>query len=138
MMKPILVLSLLAPLAAIPAAAQDRAPGGALGGAAAGAAGGAIIGGPVGAAVGGIGGAIVGGTLGGLSEPDRRYVVTYVQRNPRSSVRMENVAVGASLPRNVRIYRIEGRPSIRYSYAYVNGRPVIVEPSSRRVVQIIE
>jgi hypothetical protein len=138
--KHVMILGLLSSIAVFPAMAQERAQGGAAGGAAAGAGGGAIVGGPAGAVVGGVGGAIVGGTLGSMAEPDRDYVVTYAREHRHNSVRMDgDVAVGTVVPRAVQVYRIEGRPAVRdYSYAYINGRPVILEPSTRKVVQVIE
>ena len=138
--KQILAIGLLVSAAAFPALAQDRAPAGAAGGAAAGAIGGAIVGGPIGAVVGGVGGAIVGGTAGALSDPDREYVTTYVRKNKHDSVKYDgDLAVGTVLPSGTRFYKVEGRPSVEhYSYAWINGRSVLVEPSSRRVMYVIE
>lgn len=103
---------------------------GAAAGAATGAIGGAIVGGPVGAVVGGAVGALAGG---GLSQQDRVYVDRYVVAHPRDSVRVQGeLEVGAVLPPAVEFYEIEGRP---YRYAYVNGRPVVVD-SGRRIVYV--
>ncbi|MGX5735595.1 DUF1236 domain-containing protein [Bosea thiooxidans] len=137
---------LVAALAATPAVAlaqsQPQPSGGAVGGAASGAAsgavGGAIVGGPVGAAVGGVGGAVVGAIIGDAAEPRfRTYVVE--QRVP-SYRYAEPVAVGTVLPQQGVVYRqlpAEYGPS-EYSYTVVNDRAVIVEPQTRRVVQIID
>ena len=111
----------------VPAAAQGPNEGAAAG-AAAGAVGGAIVGGPVGAVVGGAVGAIAGG---GLSQQERVYVDRYVVEHPRQSVRVQgDLAVGAVLPPALEFYEIEGQP---YRYAYVNGRPVVVD-SGRRII----
>ena len=132
----VLTLAIAAPAAAM---AQDRAPGGALAGAATGAAGGAIVGGPVGAVVGGAAGAVVGATVGGLSSNDRVYVKHYVVEKQYPSMRMdEPVAVGEMMPAQVTYYQIEDRPELRrYRYAYVNDQVVVVEPRTRKVVEVI-
>ena len=125
----ILTIATATALFALPAFAQS-ANEGAAAGAAAGAVGGAIVGGPVGAVVGGAVGAIAGG---GLSQQERVYVDQYVVAHPRPSVRIQgDLAVGAVLPPSVEFYEIEGQP---YRYAYVNGRPVVVD-SGRRVLYI--
>ncbi|KQK31606.1 hypothetical protein ARD30_09420, partial [Bosea thiooxidans] len=107
---------------------------------AAGAVGGAVVGGPVGAVVGGVGGAVVGAIVGDVAEPKfRTYVVE--QRVP-SYTYAEPVAVGTVLPAEGVVYRrlpAEYGPSAsNYSYTVVNDRTVIVEPQTRRVVQIID
>lgn len=97
-----------------------------------GAATGAVVGGPVGAAVG----AAVGGTVGAAAEPPpavRSYV--YSERVPSVAVQ-EEVTVGRPLPRTVKVYRV---PKYKqYSYAVVNNRRVIVEPSTRKVIKVYE
>lgn len=102
-------------------------------GAATGAAGGAIVGalvgGPVGAAIGGAVGAGI-----GASTPPPQRVQTYVQDNRVDPVYLEGeVVVGAGIPQNVELRPI---PDYEYNYMYVNGVPVLVEPSSRRIVHV--
>jgi hypothetical protein len=103
-------------------------------GAASGAVTGAIVGGPVGAAVGGVAGAIVGTAI----DPPPQKVVTYVQEAPapEAVVVKEKVVVGATLPETVVITPVPENP--KYAYAVVNERRVIVEPSSRQVIQVID
>ncbi len=138
MLKTILIVGALV---AAPAAAfaqnQSGATGGAASGAATGAVGGAIVGGPVGAVVGGVGGAVVGGIIGGSQPEFRNYVVE--QRVP-SYTYEEPVAVGTVLPQRGVTYREVPRQYSQqpYRYTVVNGRTVIVEPETRRVIQIIE
>ena len=127
-------LALVAALTVTPAVAfaQNQPSTGAVGG--------AIVGGPVGAVVGGVGGAVVGAIVGDATEPRfRTYVVE--QRVP-SYTYAEPVAVGTVLPEQGVVYhRVPaeyGPQASRYSYTVVNDRPVIVEPQTRRVVQIIE
>jgi len=103
-------------------------------GAAGGAVTGAIVGGPVGAAVGGVAGAIVGTAI----DPPPQKVVTYVQEAPAPSTRVvvkEKVVVGQALPETVVVTPVPENP--KYSYAIVNDERVIVEPSSRKVIQVI-
>jgi Protein of unknown function (DUF1236) len=98
--------------------------------------------GPVGAIVGGAVGAAA-GTVGAIiGEDDRPRFREYVVRERRPSYRYrEEVHVGAVLPeRGVRLYEVPREYHIRpgYRYAVVNDRTVIVEPRSRRIVEIIE
>lgn len=118
-------------LASTSAFAQSSTVTGAAGGAATG----AIVGGPVGAAVGGI----VGGVAGSVIDPPPQKVVTYVQHAPAPSERVvvkEKLVVGQPLPETVVVTPIPDDP--KYSYAIVNDQRVIVEPSSRKVIQVIQ
>lgn len=99
--------------------------------------------GPVGAIVGGAVGAAT-GTVGGiLGVDDRRHFHDYVVRehpHPRYYTYDKELAVGAVLPsEGVTYYEVPARfhhPG--YRYAYVNHETVIVEPRTRRVVEIIK
>jgi hypothetical protein len=135
-------LALIVAVAAIPATvfAQQNpqgATGGAAAGATSGAVGGAIVGGPVGAVVGGVGGAVVGAIVGDQTPRFRTYVVE--QRVP-SYTYEEPVAVGTVLPREGVVYREVPREygSSEYRYTVVNNRVVLVEPQTRRIVQVID
>jgi hypothetical protein len=124
------VLAMLSPAAAL---AQN---GGAAAGAATGAVGGAIVGGPVGAAVGGVTGAIVGGIADQQKPEFRQYVTT---RNVPSYTYKEEVRVGAVLPETgVTYYEVPAEYKVKgYRYTVVNDTPVLVEPDSHRIVQVI-
>ena len=101
-------------------------------GAAGGAVTGAIVGGPVGAAVGGVAGAVVGTVI----DPPPQKVVTYVREAPAPTVVVkEKVVVGQPLPETVVVTPVPENP--KYAYAVVNDERVIVEPSSRKVIQVI-
>lgn len=103
-------------------------------GAAGGAVTGAIVGGPVGPAVGGVTGAIVGAVI----DPPPQKVVTYVQEAPAPSTRVvieEKVVVGQPLPQTVVVTPVPENPN--YAHAMVNDERVIVEPSSRKVIQVM-
>jgi hypothetical protein len=119
-----------------PAAAFAQSSGGSAAGAATGAVGGAIVGGPVGAAVGAVGGAIVGGLAGPQEQRFQQYVVT--QKVP-SYTYQEEVRTGAVLPESgVTYYEVPAEYGVKgYRYTVVNNTPVLVEPSTRRVVQVI-
>lgn len=110
---------------------------GAAAGAATGAVGGAIVGGPVGAVVGGAAGAVV----GGLAGSDERRFREYTVREKRPSYKYrEEVRVGVTLPENgVTYYDMPSEYKVsKYKYTIVNDRPVLVDPGTRRVIQVID
>lgn len=124
------LLAVTAALALSPAIAF--AQGSTVGGAATGAIVGGVVGGPVGAVIG----AGVGGTVGMVAEPPDE-VVTYVERERVPSVTVqERIAVGERLPDTVVLHRVPKHE--KYSYAVINNRRVIVEPSTRKVIKVIE
>ncbi len=94
----------------------------------------------MGAVVGAGVGAVAGGALGSISAQDRTYVREYVVQHKRPSARVQgDVVVGATLPQQVTVYPVEGNPAFsNYRYTYVNDRAVLIDPSSRRVVYVIE
>ena len=97
--------------------------------------------GPVGAIVGGVIGGVVGGVNGVLGVDDRPRFRSYVveQRRPSYQYR-EDVRIGAILPEEgVTYYDVPQEYGVReYRYTVVNGRTVLVEPRSRRIVEIVE
>ena len=134
MLKKILLTGVV--VAALAPAAAFAQNGGAAAGATTGAIGGAIVGGPVGAVVGGAAGAIVGGIADQQQPEFRQYVTT--QKVPSYTYR-EEVRVGAVLPESgVTYYEVPAQYKVKgYRYTVVNNTPVLVEPSSRKVVQVI-
>jgi Protein of unknown function (DUF1236) len=138
-LRPLIPAALIA--AILPAAAL--AQGGGAAGAAGGAAAGAIVGGPVGAVVGGVLGAVIGTTIA----PPPAQVVTYVTAQPApTAVTLQgNLVVGATLPEAVVLTPIPanvytapaGATAVVYSYAYVNGKKVVVDNKTRAVVAIV-
>jgi uncharacterized protein YcfJ len=120
----------------IPLAANAQTSGVAAG-ATTGAIGGAIVGGPVGAVVGGIGGAVVGGIADSTRPEFRTYVVE--QKRP-SYTYAQPVVVGAELPeQGVIYYEVPPQYGVQhYRYTVVNNRTVLVDPKTRRVIQVIE
>src|SRR6202158_5917481 len=135
--KFILPMMLLATLA-LPLAAQAQ---GTVRGAQEGAAEGNRAAGPLGAVVGGTVGAAV-GTVGGiLGVEDRPRFREYVVRERVPSYRYsDDIRVGVVLPESgVTYYDVPADYHVTgYRYTYVNDRAVLVDPRTRRVVQIIE
>jgi len=102
---------------------------------------GARAAGPLGAIVGGAVGAAT-GTIGGvLGVDDRPRFREYTVRERRPSYRYSNdLRVGVVLPEDGVTY-YEMPPEYRapnYRYTYVNERAVIVDPRTRRVIEIID
>jgi hypothetical protein len=118
-MKALYIAAAAAALLASSSAYAQNA-GGTVGGAVGGAAIGGVVGGPVGAAVGGAIGAITGSAL-----PPQPSVV---YQGP--------VVVGQTLPGTVTYYPVPEYGD--YSYTILNGRRVIVERRTHRIVRIIE
>ena len=134
---PIIVLAAATlPFAAHAQTAHEAAGAGA--GLATGAVAGAIVGGPVGAAIGGAIGAIAGGTL---SAPQTARVQQYVvmQGTPSAYVQ-EPVVVGAPLPRTASVYAVPAEVGVntQYQYSVLNERTVVVDPRTRRIIQVID
>lgn len=97
--------------------------------------------GPVGAIVGGTVGGVVGGVAGILGVDQRPRFRSYVveQRRPSYQYR-EDVRVGVVLPEaGVTYYDVpQEYGAANYRYTVVNGRTVLVEPGTRRIVEIVE
>ena len=97
--------------------------------------------GPVGAIVGGVIGGVVGGVNGVLGVDERPRFRNYVveRRHPSYQYR-EDVRIGAVLPEEgVTYYDVPPEYGVRdYRYTVVNGRTVLVEPRSHRIVEIVE
>jgi len=83
------------------------------------------------------------GTVGGiLGVDDRPRFREYTVRERRPSYRYENdVRVGVVLPEaGVTYYDVPAEYHAKpgYRYTIVNDRPVLVEPRTRRIVEIVE
>jgi hypothetical protein len=124
-------------LATLLSMSAAQAQSGVAAGATTGAVTGAVVGGPVGAAVGAGAGAIA----GGIADDTRPRFRSYVTERRHPSYRYEHeVRVGADLPsRGVTYYDVPREYGVtNYRYTVVNDRAVLVDPSSHRIVQIIE
>ena len=97
--------------------------------------------GPVGAIVGATVGGVVGGLAGVLGVDERPRFRTYVieQRRPSYQYR-EDVRLGAVLPDDgVTYYDVPPEYNARdHRYTIVNGRTVLVDPRTHRIVEIID
>lgn len=145
-MKRHLIAIAIACTAALPVLAQSAPPSttvqpipgtGVGAGAATGAIGGAIVGGPVGAVVGGVAGAVVGGIAESMQPKFRTYVVE--RKHPNYVWKDQRVAPGVILPNDgVTYYEVPGDYGVReYRYTVVNGNTVLVDPRTRRIIQVI-
>lgn len=97
--------------------------------------------GPVGAVVGGTIGGVVGGVAGVLGVDQRPRFRSYVVDQRRPSYTYSNeVAVGAELPGDgVTYYDVPQEYGVNnYRYTVVNGRTVLVDPRTRRIVEIVD
>jgi hypothetical protein len=97
--------------------------------------------GPVGAVVGGVIGGVVGGVAGVLGVDQRPRFHSYVveQRRPSYQYR-DDVRIGAELPdEGVTYYEVPPEYGARdYRYTVVNGRTVLVDPRTHRIVEVVE
>jgi hypothetical protein len=138
MIRRLIAIATVAAAVALPAMAQAQ---GVPGGMERGSREGERAAGPVGAVVGGVIGGVVGGVNGVLGVDERPRFHSYVveQRRPSYQYR-EDVRVGAVLPEEgVTYYEVPAEYGAReYRYTVVNGRTVLVEPRSRRIVEIVE
>ena len=138
MTKNLLTISAVLAALAIPAVASAQSIER---GAARGAAEGGAVAGPAGAVVGGTVGAAGGAVAGVLGADLRPRFHDYVVREHRPSYTVrEDVRVGAVLPESgVTYYEVPAEYGVRdYRYTIVNDRPVLVDPRSRRIVEVID
>ncbi|MBP0580282.1 DUF1236 domain-containing protein [Labrys sp. LIt4] len=122
----------------LPAAAHAQ---GVMGGAQEGAESGNEKAGPVGGIVGGTVGAVTGGINGLLGIEQRPRFRKYVIERHIPSYRYEEpLNVGVVLPEEgVEYYDVPAAyGEVRYKYTVVNDEVVLVDPGTRRIVQIVE
>ena len=134
----VLGAAFIAALAFVPMAASAQ---GVPGGVERGAREGERAAGPVGAIVGGTVGGVVGGVEGILGVDERPRFRSYVVEQRRPSYHYQgDVRVGAVLPEaGVPYYEVPQEYGARgYRYTVINDRPVLVEPRTRRIVEVIE
>lgn len=82
-------------------------------------------------------GVVIGETVGIATDEPPGPVITYVERETIPSVTVpDDVVVGTVVPDTVVVRVVPDYE--RYGYAIVNDRPIVVEPQTRRVMQIIE
>lgn len=63
----------------------------------------------------------------------------FMKEKPKSVKIQESVTVGATLPAAVELHAFPADVGVtQYRYTMINDRAVLVEPSTRRIIQIIE
>jgi hypothetical protein len=70
--------------------------------------------------------------------PEQQTVIKeYVHKKPLASVNLlgAELSIGSSLPETVELHEI---PDVEYRYVVVNDRTVVVDPATRRVIQVVE
>ncbi|MFH1795431.1 MAG: DUF1236 domain-containing protein [Pseudomonadota bacterium] len=65
----------------------------------------------------------------------RDYVVA--QKVAPAEITGVEIAVGATLPETVELHTLEV-PDVTYRYVVVDGKTVLVEPETRKIVHVIE
>ncbi|AGB45545.1 DUF1236 domain-containing protein [Mesorhizobium sp. CO1-1-7] len=86
----------------------------------------------------GIGASFAGDVV--ILKPEQQTVVReYIHKQKLASVSLLGVElnVGSALPDTVELHTIDV-PDVRYKYTVVGDHAVLVDPDTRRVVQIIE
>ena len=114
---------------------------GVVGGAAEGAHDGNRAAGPVGGVVGGVVGAVGGGIAGLLGVDQRPRFREYALREHHDSYAYDRpVVIGGVLPgEGVTYYDVPPEYGVQgYRYTIINGQPVLVDPRTGRIVQVID
>lgn len=73
-----------------------------------------------------------------IVEPEQETVVReYVKKQPLASIKIPGVElnVGTALPDTVELREV---PNIKYRYVVVDGQTVLVDPSTRRIIKVIQ
>ena len=132
-------IAVVAALLAAPVAAQAQ---GISGGMERGAAEGNAVGGPVGGIVGGVVSGVTGGVGSLLGADQRPAFHDFVVREGRSSYTYAKpVRPGMILPQNGLVYyRVPPEYGVApgYRYTIINQHAVLVDPRTRRIVQVID
>ncbi len=72
--------------------------------------------------------------------PEREKVIReYVHKKPLASINLLglDLSIGSALPDTVELHRVEV-PDVQYEYTVINDHTVLVDPSTRRIIQVIE
>lgn len=72
--------------------------------------------------------------------PERENVIReYIHKKPLASISVLglDLSIGSSLPDTVELHQVEV-PDVQYEYAVVNDHTVLVDPETRRIVQVID
>ncbi|PAQ09226.1 DUF1236 domain-containing protein [Mesorhizobium temperatum] len=72
--------------------------------------------------------------------PEQQTVIReYVDRHPLASISLLGVElnIGSTVPETVELHPIDV-PDVQYRYVVVDDRTVLVDPGTRRIVQVID
>lgn len=72
--------------------------------------------------------------------PEQETVIReYVKKQPLASVTLPGVElnIGSTVPDTVELYAVDV-PDVKYRYVVVDGRTVLVEPETRRIVHVMD
>jgi hypothetical protein len=75
-----------------------------------------------------------------IIQPEQEVVIReYVQKKPLASIDLPGVElnIGSTVPEEVELRAVEV-PDMSYEYVVVDNRTVLVEPGTRRIVQIYD
>ena len=75
-----------------------------------------------------------------IIEPEQEVVIKeYVKKKPLASIDLPGVElnIGSTVPREVELHAVEV-PDVNYEYVVVDNRTVLVEPGTRRIVQVYD
>jgi hypothetical protein len=70
--------------------------------------------------------------------PEQETVIReYVKKEPLASVNLPGIElnIGSTLPDTVELHQA---PEVEYRYVVVDGRTVVVEPQTRRIIKVLE
>jgi hypothetical protein len=73
-----------------------------------------------------------------IVQPEQQTVIKeYVHKKPLASINLlgAELSIGSTLPDTVELHEI---PDVQYRYVVVNDRTVVVDPSTRKIVEVIE
>ena len=75
-----------------------------------------------------------------IIESEQEVVIKeYVEKKPLASIDLPGVElnIGSTVPREVELHAVEV-PDVNYEYVVVDNRTVLVEPGTRRIVQVYD
>jgi hypothetical protein len=86
--------------------------------------------------LGGIGAAVAQDVV--IAPEQETVIREYVKKQPLASVNLPGVElnIGSTVPETVELQTLDV-PDVQYRYVVVDGRTVLVEPQSRKIVHIL-
>jgi hypothetical protein len=73
-----------------------------------------------------------------IIQPEQETVIReYVKKKPMASISLLGLElnIGTALPETVELYEV---PDVQYRYIIVDGRTVLVDPSTRKIVKVYD